>query len=117
MTHLIASGGITQTARIACDLIGFERISDLLITTHHHIKHSRITIWHILGEHGDFGTVFDQHFTIIGVQIACDELEQGGFAFAISSDQANAFIRLKAKIHPVQNRCDTKGQVDIFELY
>src|ERR1700761_2655316 len=71
---------------------------------------------HLLCHACDDDAVLHAHFTIVGAQFAGDQLHQGGFAFAVATDDAYALVRLDRKIDMLEQEGAADTEVDALKL-
>ena len=72
-------------------------------------------MWHFLLQAGDAHALLHADFPVIGLVIAGQQLEQGGFAGAVAADQGDAFARLDRQFGLFQQQRAADAEVDVLQ--
>ncbi len=83
----------------------------------HHIEHAAGGVLRYLLRHArHHDAVLDAHFAIVGMQLAGDQFHQGGFAFAVATDDADTLVRLDRQIDVFEQERAADTEVDALQL-
>ena len=68
---------------------------------------------HFLPQRREHGAWLAEHLPVVGLQLARNDLHQGGLAGAVAADEGHAFPAVNLEIDPVEQRRATEAQADI----
>ena len=64
---------------------------------------------HFLGQTGDAYALALLHLTAVRLEVAGDDLHEGGLALPVPAQQAHALARFELKVHPVEEQGAAQG--------
>ncbi|GLQ50730.1 hypothetical protein GCM10010872_21790 [Dyella flava] len=98
-------------------MIAREQMAEIAESVGDHIENTaRGGLRYFLCHAGDDHAALYPYFTIVGMQFAGDQFHQGGFAFAVATDDAHALVRLDREVDMFEQEGAADAEVDALKL-
>ncbi len=106
-----------EVALVEQVVVARQQVAEVAQSLGDHVEHAAFgAVWHFLRHPRDHHAVLYPHLAIVGMQLAGDQLHQGGFAFAVAADDAHPLVRLDRQIDMFEQERAADAEVDALQL-
>jgi len=111
----VTEGG--EVALIEQMVIARQQAAEVAQALCHHVEHAAGgALWHLLRQARDDNPALHTHLAVVRMQLAADQLQEGGFALAVAPDNTYSFVRFDGQIDPFEQEWAADAEVNALQL-